>query len=101
MQVFIRFLSCRCTTLRDLRLANLDAPDDDKSPIGVALRAFLDKAKHDILGTMGGAMMRAYPYLHNRYLCPVFMLSLWLLLIEPYLQKAYDDMFKAMVRDWS
>lgn len=97
MTVVIRFLSCRCDTLRDIRIAQLDAPDDDRSPLGVSLRFFLDKAKHDVLGTKGGARMRAYPHLHNRYLCPVFATCLWLLLCEPYLQKAYDDSFATMV----
>jgi hypothetical protein len=63
----------------------------------VTYRIRLPKSKADILGSKGGAYMRIYTYLHNRYLCPVFSLSLWLLLVKPFLLKAIDDRYAVLV----
>jgi hypothetical protein len=66
MMVHIRFISTRCDTLRDIRMDHLDCIDDATSPLGVTLRDYIPKAKQDILGTNGGALLRDYPNLFNR-----------------------------------
>ena len=91
MMVVIRFLSCRCCTLIEIKLAHISVADDSDSPLAAVMRFFLPKHKADRLGTNGGAAMRAYPNLYNQYLDPTLAVALWILLIRPYLKKAYDD----------
>jgi hypothetical protein len=97
--VVIRVLACRFCTLVDLRLSHIVVIDDDASPLGATLRIRIPKSKADIMGTKGGALMRIYAALTNRYLCPVYVLSLWLLFCQPFLEKAIADLFNELVRD--
>ena len=91
MMVVIRFLSSRCCTLIDIKLAHVVVADDPDSPIGAVFRFFIPKHKADRLGTNGGAAMRAYPNLFNQYLCPSLAVSLWVLLCRPYIEHAYNE----------
>ena len=93
MMVIIRWMSCRLCTLLDVRLSQVDVVDDHVSPIGVCIRFFLPKQKGDPLGSNGGAYMPSYPQRFNRYLCPAFVVSLWLLIIRPFLMQAYDAVY--------
>lgn len=114
MLVLIRFLACRCETLRDIRLAHVVAHDDADSPVGAVFRIFIPKTKGDPLGSNGGAAMRAvsywlgisvaswcpslhfvvqYPQMYNSYLCPQLALSLYFLICRPYITAAYDQQF--------
>lgn len=97
LTVVIRTLACRFCSLADIRLHHLSVVDDERSPLQATFRIHIPKSKADILGTKGGAFMRVYPYLHNRYLCPVYALSLWLLLVRPFLEKAVNERFITLV----
>jgi hypothetical protein len=91
MLVVIRFLSCRCCTLLSITLLHLTVVDDVDSPLGATLRFFLVVCKGDPMGTNGGAAMRAYPQRFNLYLCPVLITCLWLLVVRPYIEQAYES----------
>ena len=86
----IRFLACRLCTLVDIRLAHISVADDSDSPLQAVLRFFLPKHKADRLGSNGGAAMRAYPNFYNQYLDPTLAITLWLLLMRPYIEQAVD-----------
>lgn len=97
IMVMLRCLACRFCSLADIRLNHLSVVDDERSPLHVTFRIHIPKSKADILGTKGGAFMRIYTYLHNRYLCPVFALSLWLLLVRPLLEKSIRERYAELV----
>lgn len=97
--IVLRTLACRYCSLADIRLCHLCVVEDDRSPLQATYRIRIPKNKADILGSKGGAFMRVYTYLHNRYLCPVFALSLWLLLARPFLEKSINVRFNECVSD--
>lgn len=52
VMVHIRFISTRCVMLRDIRMDHIRCIDDVTSPLGVAPRDYIPKAKYDDLGLM-------------------------------------------------